>query len=107
MIVLMMVVSLVVLVVVVAVMGLVVVVVNSSSVGVRYEPERGGQDKKIRSWEMQKQLFRLLFQNLYFLSLLFFSLFNPFILGITDTCFHLGVLFTSDLLIVSRTFYKI
>lgn len=37
-----------------------------------------------------------------FISFLFLSLFIPHMLGVTDTCFHLGVLFTSDLLIMSR-----
>ena len=56
---------------------------------------------------MQKQLFWLFLQNIFFFPLIFFFFvffrsLVPHILGITDTCFHLGVCFTSNLLIMSR-----
>lgn len=62
---------------------------------------------KVRVLEMQKHLFWLFLQNIFFFPLIFFFFvffpsLVPHILGITDTCFHLGVCFTSSLLIMSR-----
>ena len=66
-----------------------------------YFNSRKFQKAKVIVQEVQKQLFWLPPQNVFFF--FFPSSLTSHILGITDNCFHLGACLISDLLIMSRT----